>query len=510
MVKLNKSVKVILLVLLVLALMPLFTGSSCNKTTKTELSEEDKKSLEYYREATIDDDFEDNSVYVALKSAFKDLEEISFKDLEIVEKVAHIAYIDLYTSTVPYSKDGKIPLGKCKIRHMFDIVLEEHSKEKVLKVCELLNSLDMVLSAEPNFINDYEDFLMPSDPDRWYQWNMYDYGCNLQQAWDITTGSTDVKVGIMESNIDMSHEDLDGRVFKGNFTPSSSANKEHGTAVAGILGAIHNEIGIAGVAACSMYLLNRNDISGSLKYAAENGIKIINASFGISYSQKDYDAIAAYDGLFIAAAGNSHNNNDINRIYPASYDLPNIISVGAIDRNGDRAVVDEENGSNYGKTSVDLFAPGKEIYTTLPKDNYGRKSGTSMAAPHVAGVAALIYSLCPNITASEVKSYIINNVRKNVDGKVLDLEDYCVTGGILDAYAAVSSARAEHTETYKFKSKTEHSVMCAGCDKTLYVEKHNFTTNFILGPLLPRKCTKCGYTVYDEFADRLGDRDKKE
>ena len=133
-----------------------FSFGGCGKTV-TELSEDDLDIMRYYQEPTLDMNFKDNEVGVILKSAFKDLEEISFKDIKIVKKVSKISYVDLYTKQIPYSKDGTIPLNKRETNHMFDIVLEEHSKEKVLKVCELLNSLDMVLVAEPEYIYDYVD-----------------------------------------------------------------------------------------------------------------------------------------------------------------------------------------------------------------------------------------------------------------------------------------------------------------------------------------------------------------
>ena len=290
--KFLKKFKVVLIVLLVLSFIPVFTGASCDNVTVTPLSEDDLASLQYYREATLDDNFEDNSVYVVLKSAFKDLEEISFKDIKIVEKVVRISYVDLYGGEIiPYSKDGKIPFGKAKFHHMFDIVFAEHSKAKVLAAINLLQKLDMVLSASANFIDEQPDFVAFSeitDPARFDQWNLDEQGCNLLKAWDITFGSTDIKVGIMEDNFDINHEDLHGRVFYGNFTPSSKDSKEHGTKVAGVLGAIqNNKTGMTGVATCTMYLLNKYDYPNSLKYAAENGIKIINASHGGSYDQKN-------------------------------------------------------------------------------------------------------------------------------------------------------------------------------------------------------------------------------
>jgi len=131
-----------------------FTGANCDKNTvETPLSEADKDVLKYHQEPTLDRDFKDNEVCVILKSAFDDLEELYFEDFKIVEKVSKILYVDLYTREIPYSKNGKFPLNKSEENHMFDFILEVHSKEKILDICNLLETLDMVLIAQPNYIS---------------------------------------------------------------------------------------------------------------------------------------------------------------------------------------------------------------------------------------------------------------------------------------------------------------------------------------------------------------------
>ncbi len=152
--KLLSKFKAVLLVFLALAVIPVFTGANCDKNTvETPLSETDKDVLKYHQEPTLDRDFKDNEVCVILKSAFDDLEELYFEDFKIVEKVSKILYVDLYTREIPYSKNGKFPLNKSEENHMFDFILEVHSKEKILDICNLLETLDMVLIAQPNYIS---------------------------------------------------------------------------------------------------------------------------------------------------------------------------------------------------------------------------------------------------------------------------------------------------------------------------------------------------------------------
>ena len=160
------------------------------------------------------------------------------------------------------------------------------------------------------------------------------------------------------------------------------------------------------------------------------GATISNNSYNISGMEDAIAAAGEAGHLFVASAGNSGTDNDADPHYPASYDLDNIIAVAATD--------DDDNmpsWSNYGATSVDLAAPGSNIYSTWLGGGYGTKCGTSMAAPHVAGTAALIQSLRPYWSATEIKEAILSTVDllPSLDGKVL-------TGGRLNAAAAVTAA----------------------------------------------------------------------
>lgn len=163
-----------LISLLLLPICFLFCAVGCDngekETVKTELGEDEKHSLQYYRTATLEDNFEDDRVNVFLKSAFDYLEELRFKDIAIVELVSQIDYIEVYlgypASKFEYRKDGTFPLdsvgktnsfGVTSTNHRFTIVFKDHSKEKVLQAIELLNSLDIVLCAEADFIDECVD-----------------------------------------------------------------------------------------------------------------------------------------------------------------------------------------------------------------------------------------------------------------------------------------------------------------------------------------------------------------
>ena len=150
------------------------------------------------------------------------------------------------------------------------------------------------------------------------------------------------------------------------------------------------------------------------------------------FSQPLYDAIQASNDagiMFVAAAGNENNDNDASPTYPASYDLPGIIAVGATDHNDLKA-----GFSCFGATSVDLGAPGVDILSTLPGNAYESWSGTSMATPHVAGAVGLINGLAPGLSLQEVKDLILNNV-----DPIPALDGLWVTGGRLNLQKAIEA-----------------------------------------------------------------------
>jgi len=242
----------------------------------------------------------------------------------------------------------------------------------------------------------------------------------------------------------------------------------HGSHVAGIIGADrNNNIGIKGVADNVIIIGVRNtpngderdkDVANAIRYAADNGAKVLNMSFGKGYSwdKAIVDEAVKYavskDVLLVQAAGNDNADIDVEANFPSKKYLDggsasSWITVGAsgpID--GDEL---KASFSNYGKTTVDVFAPGVKIYSSIPDNKYKDENGTSMAAPVVTGLAALIRSYYPNLKAAQVKEIILKSVVKvnhnvsNMKGAEtvsIPFADLCVTGGIVNAYNALKLA----------------------------------------------------------------------
>ena len=225
------------------------------------------------------------------------------------------------------------------------------------------------------------------------------------------------------------------------YTANPDDNDNHGTHIAGIIAATaNNSIGISGVASninikiMSLKIHGGSTSSGSvanaikaIRYAEAMGADICNLSWGTTnHSQSLELAIRESSMLFVTAAGNNGINNNSTPVFPASLRLPNLISVAYIKDDGTLA-----NDSNYGVSTVDIAAPGENIYSTLV-GTYGYSSGSSMAAPHVTGLAAMLYAYQENIYPSQVKEIIINTMTP------LDsLTGYLIHAGIPDAEAAV-------------------------------------------------------------------------
>lgn len=235
-------------------------------------------------------------------------------------------------------------------------------------------------------------------------------------------------------------------------------DSNHGTHVAGIIAAKRgNGIGIDGIAGDGNVKImsvrtvpngdeRDKDVANAIRYAVDNGAKILNMSFGKAYSPDKeivWDAFkyAEQKGvLLIKAAGNDDLNIDTEIHYPTVYNAQgnpvsnNVITVGS--STSDKEAL-KSSFSNYGKKSVDVFAPGSDIYSAIPTRDgkYKSNSGTSMASPVVAGVAALVWSHYPKLTAQQVKQIIMESVNKHES-----LADISVTGGVVDAYKAVQLA----------------------------------------------------------------------
>jgi subtilisin family serine protease len=352
--------------------------------------------------------------------------------------------------------------------------------------------------AEPNYIRHVYS-VTPNDT---YFVNLYglhntghyaygydDADIDAPEAWSTTVGSQGVKIAVIDTGIDYNHSDLVGNLWTNssetncvdgidndlngyiddclgwNFVGGNNDPMDdygHGTHVAGTIGATGNNAeGVVGVMwRASIMPLKAFDADGigyeadiveAIGYAVGKGARIINASWGgTSYSAVMYDAINMANNagvLFVAAAGNGDDdgvgdNNDLFPHYPASFDLPNIISVAATDQRDDRVPF-----SNYGPISVDIAAPGVYIWSTVPNwwstyTGYGiieTFSGTSMAAPHVSGVAGLLFSYYDGLqntqfTHSQIRSTILwyADTKQSLDG-------WIYTKARINAHRAVSS-----------------------------------------------------------------------
>ncbi|QKG58900.1 S8 family serine peptidase [Hymenobacter sp. BRD128] len=246
----------------------------------------------------------------------------------------------------------------------------------------------------------------------------------------------------------------------------------HGTHVAGIIAAVRtNNIGVQGIAGAPVRVMSvravpngderDKDVANAIRYAVDNGAQIINMSFGKEFSpqrpavEAAYKYAASHNVLLVHAAGNEDDNLDVTQHYPASFYLdgstpPTLLTVGA------SGPTDDENlpasFSNYSKRQVDVFAPGVGIFSTLPGNKYGSESGTSMASPVTAGVAAVLKSYYPSLTAADLKRIIRQSAQVHhtqvlvpgEKGKKADFSTLSATGGIVDLYAALQlAAQAE-------------------------------------------------------------------
>lgn len=293
----------------------------------------------------------------------------------------------------------------------------------------------------------------PADEDYGKQWGLKNTGRNsggiffpgkegvdidAETAWKITKGDKNIKIAVIDTGVDYNHKDLvaniminegeipdngiddDGNGYIDDVYGYDFANDDadpmdghgHGTHCAGVIGATHDHFGIAGIMDKVQILPIKfltDSGSGTLDaaikaidYAISRGVHVMNNSWGGGpYMKSLHEVIEKANEagiVFVAAAGNSRSDNDSRPSYPASYEVDNVISVGALDGRGKKA-----SFSNYGKNSVHVFAPGVDIYSTVANDRHQKMSGTSMAAPHVAGIVGLLLSVEPHRTPLEVR-----------------------------------------------------------------------------------------------------------
>ncbi|HVM19729.1 MAG TPA: S8 family serine peptidase [Egibacteraceae bacterium] len=354
----------------------------------------------------------------------------------------------------------------------------------VAKAIEALQRRPGVQYAQPNYI--YETTATPNDPRFSQTWGLHNPGGTIggvaakadadidaPEAWDWTTSASPITVAVVDTGVDYNHPDLAGNMWTNpGEIPGNGIDDDgngriddvrgwdfvgqdnnpldghgHGTHVAGTIGAVgNNGIGVAGVAwnvqlmAVQVFdaagTATSVSVSQGLAYAARAGAQVVNASLGgTGFDQAERDAIAAWpSSLFVVAAGNNRSNNETTAFYPCSFDLANILCVAATDEQDALSVWPGANsGSNWGATRVDMGAPGSNIMSTLPNNTYGAQNGTSMATPHVAGAAALVWAQEPMLEPTQLKQRLMDS-----GDPLPSLAGITVSGKRLNLYRALN------------------------------------------------------------------------
>jgi len=338
--------------------------------------------------------------------------------------------------------------------------------------------------AEPNYEISLDDFpfnpVRPSDPRFADQWALANDGqrggkagadISAMTAWSVTTGDDDVVIAVLDSGVDYNHQDLANNIWtRPNNVPEyvddaagtvqdlhgynaidnnadPMDDNGHGTHCAGIIGAEGgNDIGITGVnwkvRIMPLKFMNAGgfgttkDAIEAINYVIDRrnkgvNVRVISASWGSTNKSRALEEVIkkAYEAgiLFVAAAGNASTDNDKRPHYPSSFNVGNVISVAALDRNDQLAPF-----SNYGVKSVAIAAPGVDILSTWLGDEYEEKSGTSMATPVISGVAGLIVANEPRISVDDLRKRIVTSVDK-IDA----LKGKVTSGGRINAAKAL-------------------------------------------------------------------------
>lgn len=373
-------------------------------------------------------------------------------------------------SSIPQLKIVRIQMPEVQTE---ESVIQELSKNPIVQM------------VEPNYI--YRANKTPNDPAFGKLWGLKNFGqsdergmglagidIDAERAWDITTGSEDVLVAVIDTGVDPLHPDLKENIWTNeleaqgeagvdddkngyvddihgfNFVDASEPNGNstddhgHGSHCAGTIGGRGDDgMGIVGVSWKVKILAAKflgADGGGTLEgailaidYATKMGAKVLSNSWGGGgESELLKEAIERSNqagALFVAAAGNNASNNDSSPHYPSNYDVENVLAVAAIDNQGELA-----SFSNYGKKTVHVAAPGVNIFSAVTGGEYASWSGTSMATPHVSGIAALLLASEPSLSNLELRERLITTAKPvaTVRGKVS-------SGGIANAYYALTN-----------------------------------------------------------------------
>lgn len=370
------------------------------------------------------------------------------------------------TSLKPVFESGKKNIEKStKFSNIFKAKFS--SEDDITRVIEEYSKLGEIEYIEPNYM--MHICMYPNDPLLDQQWGLGDI--DAFNAWDIETGNSEIVVCVIDTGVDYNHPDLAGNIWNNpNEIPDNGIDDDdngyvddyygwdfinddndpiddsgHGTHCAGVIGAVgNNNIGITGLCwNCKLMLVKflsnygggtAPDAANSIIYAADNGADVISNSWGSAFdSQLIRDAVEYANSKGVIQIGATGNSNTDNRFYPAAYDQ--VISISAIDVNDHKA-----DFSNYGSW-VDIAAPGVSIFSTMPTyqvhlnnlgytQDYSNMSGTSMACPHVSGLAALILSKNPSFDEEDILTILHSTVEEVNSDKYIGL-------GRINAYNSI-------------------------------------------------------------------------
>ncbi len=547
--------------LLITVISVLLISSNCCLSVFAEMLTIETENIAY--EFTINDDFADDRVLVVFTHEaswqFKEYEPDDFSEIgcKSVKAMATTKFergkkaLENITYAIENNKEPVIDLNLdlSNYNNILCLELEHPGKQNVLDAIKELKKRDDVLYAEPDYkvslVSDFssEIFTLTEDDELYYKTYLgLSDETNGRDARRLVDFDEQLTIGIIDSGIDTSREFYRfGQLVSPqsvNFTYYDEYDPDedyvpdalygskdvqgHGTHVAGIIAStvddcfyfgVENYGGDAVLLSVRAFDENANaEISSvicAIDYLNKRGVPIINFSAGaylpFQYMYNDStlkNAIEDYTGLFVCAAGNGDDyNNPVNidatPFFPAAWDIENMITVGASDANDE--ILD---GTNFGKTTVDIFAPGENIYSCYPLGSdfcsenletcphadthisygYHSLSGTSMATGFVSGVAALVIQAynenaaptAPDITAEDVKYIIMQSANKYRAA----FEDKCVSDGRLDAYAAVKKAIGEvciHSNVNYTYNSTSHRSHCIECNYQSEFEPHAFS-----------------------------------
>lgn len=454
----------------------------------------------------INDEFDDKSVIVVLKSSrsqyYGICPEFASKLYSIEEVKSHDDLSELSVDSLAnngintqYYSSIENYLNSIDFKQILKINLNTNSKQDVIDIIKVIENFDEVLYVGPNYVYKSCDIVVN---DTYYdeQWALTGtYGIDIDDAWNFTTGSSDVRVGIIDSGIanhlDLNNNVVTGKDFYNNNDVTTDDIGGHGTSVAGIIGAVtNNGRGVAGINknVSLVPLQTASDTSGNglhyysdiieaIEYARDTWdiddkrIPIINCSIGgFGYTTDVLAAVETYQGLFIWSAGNNGENLDsITGI--EEFSLENLISVGAHDQFGQRSIWNSTQSSSYGEI-VDIYAPSV-CYTThsFTNNSYRTFGGTSCAAPHVTGVAALLLSIDENLTTAQLREAILQSaipLTINIGGS--NTQDVIR----LNAYNAVKYVLNNHSETMTLNYDTNSLSQFVDSSSTFFNEKNYF------------------------------------